>query len=85
MSTGHNYINERAAQAAAERLQQAAAFTRLHIKNPCFQKRMGDVLVRFEWPGVLMVADPNTGAVLAQSAPGEPETLAMAAKPFGHP
>jgi hypothetical protein len=27
---------------------------------------------RFEWPGVVTVADDNTGEVLARSVPGEP-------------
>ena len=28
--------------------------------------------VRFEWPGVVSVADDNTGEVLARSVPGQP-------------
>ncbi len=72
MSTGADYLNERNTQAAAERLQKAETFIRIHAKNPLFQKRMGRYLVRFEWPGVLIVADPETGWVYAQSEPGQP-------------
>ena len=72
MSAGAEYLDERNAHAAAERLQRAAAFVRIHAKSPLFQKRMGRYLVRFEWPGVLIVADPDTGAVYAQSEPGQP-------------
>lgn len=40
---------------------------------------------RFEWPGVVTVADDNTGEVLARSLPGRPatpdaETLAAEAR-----
>lgn len=72
MSAGVDYLSERNTQAAAERLQQAAAFVRVHAKSPLFQKRMGPYLVRVEWPGVLIVADPATGEVFAQSVPGQP-------------
>lgn len=72
MSAGAEYLDERNAQATAERLEKAAAFVRIHAKSPLFQKRMGRYLVRVEWPGVLIVADPETGAVYAQSEPGKP-------------
>lgn len=72
MSAGADYLSVRNTQAAAERLQQAAAFVRVHAKSPLFQKRMGAYLVRVERPGVLIVADPTTGEVFAQSAPGQP-------------
>jgi len=60
MSAGAEYLDERNAQATAERLEKAAAFVRIHAKSPLFQKRMGRYLVRVEWPGVLIVADPET-------------------------
>lgn len=72
MSAGPDYLSERNAFAAAERLVKAADFIRIHAKAPLFQKRMGRYLVRFELPGVLIVADPDTGAILAQSEPGHP-------------
>lgn len=72
MSAGAEYLDERNAHAAAERLEKAAAFVRIHAKSPLFQKRMGRYLVRVEWPGVLIVADLDTGAVYAQSQPGKP-------------
>jgi len=34
------------------------------------------LLVRLVWPGVLVVCDPVTGEVLAQSVPGNPARLA---------
>ena len=77
-------INERAradAQAIAQRtLQRAAAFAGLHATaKPLFQKpmRMGSrsYLVRVVWPGVLLVCDPTTGAVLARSKAGDPAVL----------
>ena len=70
--SGHAYIAERNAQAARERLEQASAFVRIQAKAPLFQKRMGKFLVRVEWPGVLIVADPVTGEILAESEPGQP-------------
>ena len=70
------------AQAIAQRtLQRAAAFAGLHATaKPLFQKtmRMGSrsYLVRVMWPGVLLVCDPSTGAVLAKSEAGHPALLA---------
>lgn len=70
------------AQAAAQRtLQRAATFAGLHATSkPLFQKpmRVGSrsLLVRLVWPGVLVVCDPATGEVLAQSVPGNPALLA---------
>ncbi|AVO48485.1 hypothetical protein C6568_03820 [Melaminivora suipulveris] len=75
------------AQAAAQRtLQRAATFTGLHATaKPLFQKpmRMGShsYLVRFVWPGVLLVCDPATGEVLAQSVVGNPAELAAGFAP----
>lgn len=70
------------AQAVAQRtLQRAATFAGLHATaKPLFQKpmRMGSrsYLVRLMWPGVLLVCDPATGEVLAQSEAGNPAQLA---------
>jgi len=79
MNNGSKYLKDQALIAAANRLKKAATFTALNIKNPLFQKRMGkghlSVLVRFEWPGVLSVIDPDTGELLAVSEPGRPGTL----------
>lgn len=79
MSPGPEYLREQATKAAAHRLRQATTFTRLNMKQPLFQKRMGkgssSVLVRFEWPGVLSVIDSETGDVLATSEAGRPDVL----------
>jgi hypothetical protein len=79
MSHGPHYLQQQAALSAALRLKPASTFTRLNIKQPLFQKRMGkgadSVLVRFEWPGVLSVIDPETGDVLAVSESGRPDVL----------
>ncbi|OIQ72396.1 hypothetical protein GALL_459780 [mine drainage metagenome] len=79
MNSGSKYLKDQALIAAANRLKKAATFTALNIKTPLFQKRMGkghsSVLVRFEWPGVLSVIDPDTGELLAESAPGRPDVL----------
>lgn len=76
MNPGLQYVLDQATKAAAHRLRQAETFARLNMKQPLFQKRMGKgadaVLVRFEWPGVLTVLDPETGAVLAASEAGRP-------------
>lgn len=74
MTHGPDYL-----KAAQTQLKRAATFTALNIKNPLFQRRMGkgsaSVFVRVEWPGVLSVIDPDTGELLAQSAPGRPDVL----------
>ena len=79
MSQGPQYLLEQAAKSAAHLLQQANTFTRLHIKQPLFQKRMGkgadSLLTRFDYPGVLSVIDPITGIVMAASEPGRPDVL----------
>lgn len=85
MSAGAEYLDERNAQAMRDRLDKAAAFVRIHAKNPLFQKRMGRYLVRVEWPGVLIVADPETGTVYAQSQPGNPTQPAQAPTNGGKP
>lgn len=69
------------ATASAQRtLERAATFVGLHATaKPLFQKtmRVGSrrLLVRLVWPGVLLVCDPATGEVLAQSDPGNPTQL----------
>ena len=79
MNHGLEHVKKQALKGAVIRLQSAATFARLHIKNPLFQKRMGTgntaVLVRLEWPGVLSVIDPSTGLILAVSEVGQPEVL----------
>lgn len=79
MSQGPQYIKDQAMKAAALRLQQAATFAQLNIKNPLFQRRIGkgraSVLVRLDWPGVLAVIDPETGELLAASEVGRPDVL----------
>lgn len=71
---------EAATAQAGRTLQRAAVFAGLHATTkPLFQKpmRMGSrsYLVRLIWPGVLLVCDPATGEVLAQSEPGNPALL----------
>jgi hypothetical protein len=79
MNYGPEHLKAEALKAAERQLKKAATFTSLNIKNPLFQKRLGtgstSVLVRFEWPGVLTVLDPETGNVLAASQAGCPDTL----------
>lgn len=77
---GPEYLKAEALKAAERQLKKAATFAGLNAKSPLFQKRMGkgstSVLVRFEWPGVLSVIDPETGDVRAVSQPGKPDALA---------
>lgn len=79
MTHGPDYLKAQALKAAQTQLKRAATFTALNIKNPLFQRRMGkgaaSVLVRMSWPGVLSVVDPDTGELLAESAPGRPDVL----------
>ena len=74
-----HHAREQSLKAAERRLKQAVDFSAVHLKSPMFQKRMGTgnkaVLVRFEWPGVLSVLDPDTGRVLAVSEIGRPGVL----------
>lgn len=69
-------------------LEQASRFASLHATaKPLFQKVMhrpgsAPVLVRFVWPGVLLVCDPKTGSVLAQSEVGTPSQLAEGFAPW---
>ncbi len=79
MNPGIKYIQEQAVNAAAQRLQQAARFAALNIRQPAFQKRMGTgkdaVVVRFEWPGTLSIYNPATGELLGLSECGKPDVL----------
>ena len=72
--TGPEYLAMRRVEAQAQALQKGAAFAGLHVKSPLFQKRMGRWLVRFDYPGVLQLIDPETGEVFAESEPGQPTT-----------
>lgn len=79
--TAHLLAQESAREAAQKTLHQAHRFAALHgTTKPLFEKvmrRTGSpaVLVRCVWPGVLLVCDPATGEVLAQSEPGRMQTL----------
>lgn len=70
-----------ATKAGQRTLDQACTFAELHATaKPLFQRVMrrpgsSPVVVRFVWPGVLQVFDPQTGDVLAESVPGQPEWL----------
>ena len=72
--TGPEYLAMRLAETQAQTLQKGAAFVALHVKSPLFQKRMGRWLVRFDFPGILQLIDPDTGEVFAESQPGKPAT-----------
>ena len=81
MLPGVEYVRNESRKAAALRLIQAATFVEAHTGKILFQRTLKKpgglaVLVRFDWPGVLRVFDPNTGEQLAESAPGQPQTLA---------
>jgi len=79
MNFGLKYLKSQSLKSAENHLKRAATFATVNVKNPLFQRRMGkgsaSVLVRLEWPGVLVVIDPDTGTVLAVSEPGQPEVL----------
>jgi hypothetical protein len=79
MTHGPEYLKAEAIKAAAHQLKKAATFTALHAKNPLFQKRMGkgstSVWVRIEFPGSLLVIDPDSGEIMAASEPGRPDVL----------
>ena len=81
---GPEYVRAQAKTAAAALIKKAAAVMEGDLTNPLFKKlfRHGPfhsgknmLIVRFEYPGVLKVIDPNTGEVLAMSAPGRPGEL----------
>ena len=79
MSQGPHHLQQQAAISAAIRLKKASTFMRLNMREPLFQKRMGKgadaVLVRYEYPGVVSVIDPESGVLLAVSEPGRPDFL----------
>ncbi|WP_295951748.1 hypothetical protein [Rhodoferax sp.] len=60
-------------------LERAANFIAPCIKSPIVKKTMGKgagaVTVCAAWPGVVAVYDPTTGALLAESEPGQPAVL----------
>lgn len=65
-------------QAGARVLQSRLPIWQAHFRLHAVAYR-----ARFEWPGVVSVADDNTGEVLARSVPGQPatpdaQTLALA-------
>ncbi len=78
--SGSAYVRAQTEASARRLLEQAAAFAEFHTKKTMFERRMGKgagaVVVRLEWPGVLAVYDPSTGAQLARSVPGQPWTPA---------
>jgi hypothetical protein len=63
----------------ARLLAKAALFASMHTKSTLWQRQMKSgsktLSVRMEWPGVLCVYDPVTGEKLAESMPGQPNTL----------
>ena len=63
----------------ARLLAKAALFASMHTKSTLWARQMKcgnqKLSVRMEWPGVLCVYDPSTGEKLAESKPGQPETL----------
>ena len=80
-SNAHTQALLAATKQAQRTLDQACTFAELHATaKPLFQRLMrrpgaAPVLVRIVWPGVLQVFDPQTGDVLAESVPGQPEWL----------
>ena len=80
---------QQARQAAVRRLQDAARFAAMHAAaRPLLSKRQGTgkatVLVRLDWPGVLVVLDPTTARELARSEPGAPDQLAADFDPLAY-
>lgn len=63
----------------ARLLGKAAIFASMHTKSTLWARQMKcgtqKLSVRMEWPGVLCVYDPATGEKLAESKPGQPDTL----------
>ena len=89
MTAAQQAAHDAAMEAAARTLQHACTFTALHATaTPLFQRTMrrpqsAPVLVRLVWPGVLLVCDPKTGDVLAESEPGQPHVLKAGFMPAG--
>lgn len=81
MTGAQQAAHDAAMEAAARTLRHACTFAALHATTtPLFQRTMrrpqsAPVLVRIAWPGVLLVCDPKTGDVLAESEPGQPHQL----------
>ncbi len=81
MTPAQQAAHDTAMEAAARTLGHACTFAALHATTaPLFQRTMrrpqsAPVLVRVMWPGVLLVCDPKTGDVLAESEPGKPRQL----------
>ena len=80
---------EQARKSAAARLHEAARFAAMHAAaKPLLNKRQGSgnaaVLVRLDWPGVLVVLDPTTGRELARGEPGAPDQLAADFDPLAY-
>ncbi len=73
------FLNDKAQATRGTLLRRAANFASLHAPHTLWKREMGSgaakVIVRLEWPGILAVYDPRTGDKLAQSAPGQPESL----------
>lgn len=78
-SAADDYVRELAQANNVRLLSKAANFASLHAPHTLWQRRLGTgpsaLLVRLEWPGVLVVYDPKTGEALAKSMPGEPTKL----------
>lgn len=74
-----DYLRQLAKGNTAKLLAKAANFAAMHAPHTLWQRRMKlgrtTVAVRLVWPGTLCVFDPATGDKLAESLPGQPETL----------
>lgn len=87
MTPAQQAAHDAAMEAAARTLGHAFTFAALHATaTPLFQRTMrrpqsAPVLVRIVWPGVLLVCDPKTGDVLAESELGQPQQLKAGFKP----
>lgn len=81
MTPAQQAAHDAAMAAAARALKRACTFAELHATaKPMFQgtmksPRSAPELVRLVWPGVLLVCDPKTGEVVAESEPGKPHQL----------
>lgn len=81
MTPTQQAAHDAALESSDRNLQQACHFAALHATaKPLFQRTMRragalPVLVRFAFPGVLQVSDPETGDLVAISEPGKPHLL----------
>lgn len=88
MTPAQQAAHDTAMEAAARTLGHACTFAALHATTtPLFQRTMrrpqsAPVMVRIVWPGVLLVCDPKTGDVLAESEPGQPSKLRAGFEPL---